>query len=44
MENNELNVWWHYPEKLEMVPDLPPSLKKFRPEHFKDSDFETWGK
>lgn len=42
-ENEAHNIWWHYPEKLETLTDLPPSLIKFKPEHFKDSNFEEWG-
>lgn len=35
---------WTYPEMLEYRHDLPPSLLKFRPEHFHDDNFEEWGK
>lgn len=37
------SVWWNYPEILEMRPDLPPSLVKFKPEHFPDCNFTSWG-
>lgn len=42
-ETDAHNIWWHYPEKLENLPDLPPSLLKFKPEHFNDDNFEEWG-
>lgn len=42
-ENSATSVWWNYPEILEMRPDLPPSVVKFKPEHFRDSNFEEWG-
>lgn len=36
-------VFWSYPQQLESRYDLPPSMKKFQPEYFQDSDFPEWG-
>lgn len=41
--NDHISTFWTYPEHLETRSDLPPSLKKFKPEDFLDSDFEEWG-
>ncbi|KAL1516914.1 hypothetical protein ABEB36_000746 [Hypothenemus hampei] len=42
--NNVVHLLWSYPENLSSRLDLPPSLIKFKPEHFHDDDFEEWGK
>ncbi|KAF5299689.1 hypothetical protein FQA39_LY11484 [Lamprigera yunnana] len=42
-ETDDVSIFWTYPERLEYRVDLPPSLKKFKPEDFKDSDFAEWG-
>ncbi|XP_060519204.1 zinc finger matrin-type protein 5 [Cylas formicarius] len=34
---------WSYPDALEFRQDLPPSLVKFKAEHFHDENFEEWG-
>lgn len=38
-----IEAMWTYPAQLEMRTDLPPSIKKFRPEDFLDGDFAEWG-
>uniref|UniRef100_A0A1Y1KDS8 C3H1-type domain-containing protein n=1 Tax=Photinus pyralis TaxID=7054 RepID=A0A1Y1KDS8_PHOPY len=40
---DSVEVHWSYPEYLECRTDLPPSLKKFKPEDFKDCQFGEWG-
>ncbi|XP_066256125.1 zinc finger matrin-type protein 5 [Euwallacea similis] len=40
---NSLHTPWTYPDNLASRLDLPPSLVKFRPEHFHDDNFEEWG-
>ncbi|CAG9827427.1 unnamed protein product [Diabrotica balteata] len=42
--SDKVHLFWTYPENLENRNDLPPSLIKFRPEHFYDDNFEEWGK
>ncbi|KAF2900092.1 hypothetical protein ILUMI_06090 [Ignelater luminosus] len=42
-ESDEVLTPWSYPEQLEFRSDLPPSLKKFKPDNFKDDDFDEWG-
>lgn len=39
----QLNIFWSYPQHLELRSDLPPSVKKFKHEDFKDVHFEDWG-
>ncbi|VEN36974.1 unnamed protein product [Callosobruchus maculatus] len=36
--------FWTYHSSLESRNDLPPSLAKFKQEHFVDVNFEEWGK
>ncbi|XP_044260822.1 zinc finger matrin-type protein 5 [Tribolium madens] len=44
-ENTDLvHIPWSYPEQLEHRTDLPPSIKKLKPEHFVQENFEEWGK
>lgn len=43
-EDAEVHTFWTYPAHFENRTDLPPSLVKFRPEHFFDDNFEEWGK
>jgi hypothetical protein len=44
-ENSDLvHIPWSYPEQLEQRLDLPPSIKKIKPEHFINANFEQWGK
>lgn len=43
-DENTVHTPWVYSENLMTRPDLPPSLVKFKPEHFHDDDFEEWGK
>lgn len=38
-----IHTFWSYPDHMEHRTDLPPSLLKFRPEHFYDDHFEEWG-
>lgn len=38
-----VTTFWTYPEQFELRADLPPSLKKFQPEDFVNSDFDEWG-
>lgn len=42
-DSNVVAVSWTYPELLETRSDLPPSMKKFKPEDFVDEDFAEWG-
>lgn len=42
-ESDNVLTPWSYPEQLGFRSDLPPSLKKFKPEDFKDDDFDEWG-
>lgn len=39
-----VHVPWIYPAVLEQRADLPPSIKKFKGEQFKDDNFSEWGK
>lgn len=41
--DDHISTFWTYPEHLEARVDLPPSLKKFKPNDFVDGDFEEWG-
>ncbi|KAF5272919.1 hypothetical protein FQR65_LT04848 [Abscondita terminalis] len=41
--SDNVGVFWSYPEHWECRTDLPPSLRKFKPEDFEDDNFETWG-
>lgn len=43
-EDDEIHTFWTYPSNFLNRTDLPPSLVKFRPEHFFDDNFEEWGK
>ncbi|KAJ8952977.1 hypothetical protein NQ314_007439 [Rhamnusium bicolor] len=44
-ENDDVvHTFWSYPESLQSRLDLPPSMVKFKPEHFYDDNFEEWGK
>ncbi|XP_050312260.1 zinc finger matrin-type protein 5 [Anthonomus grandis grandis] len=40
---NVINTPWTYPESFANRIDLPPSLIKFKAEHFFDDNFEEWG-
>ncbi|KAI4472084.1 nuclease-related [Holotrichia oblita] len=42
-ENDGADCFWSYPDVLESRTDLPPSVRKFQPEHFVDDNFEEWG-
>lgn len=41
-DGETLQTPWSYPESLRQ--DLPPSMIRFKPEHFSDDHFEEWGK
>lgn len=42
-DNSLVQIFWNYPDQLELRTDLPPSLKKMKPEHFLNDNFEEWG-
>ncbi|CAG9864775.1 unnamed protein product [Phyllotreta striolata] len=42
-DNDDVHIFWSYPRHLESRTDLPPSLVKFKPEHFYDDNLEEWG-
>lgn len=41
--DDDLNLYWAYPERLATRLDLPPSVQKFTPDTFADDHFEEWG-
>ncbi|XP_018573397.1 zinc finger matrin-type protein 5 [Anoplophora glabripennis] len=43
-DDEVVHTFWTYPESFERRLDLPPSLVRFKPEHFSDDNFEEWGK
>lgn len=43
-DSDVIHTPWTYPESFASRLDLPPSLVKFKPEHFFDDNFEEWGK
>lgn len=43
-DGESLQTPWSYPESLTLRQDLPPSMIRFKPEHFSDDNFEEWGK
>lgn len=43
-DGETLQTPWSYPESLTLRQDLPPSMIRFKPEHFSDDHFEEWGK
>ncbi|XP_057671710.1 zinc finger matrin-type protein 5 [Diorhabda carinulata] len=42
-DSDAIHIFWKYPENFENRIDLPPSLIKFKTEHFYDDNFEEWG-
>lgn len=42
-DGETLQTPWSYSESLALRQDLPPSMIRFKPEHFSDDNFEEWG-
>lgn len=42
-DSSSVHTPWTYMDNLASRHDLPPSLVKFKPEHFHDDNFEEWG-
>lgn len=43
-DNSDLvHIPWRYPDQFEDRTDLPPSIKKLKPEYFIRDNYETWG-